>query len=268
MVHPGYAGKTPPPGHMLQIFVHRDWVNDAAYPSAPYGIYLRAEGTICNYADKTPVSGQARVFMHPDIFAAGHAKHPDDLSAKSHVFHYCATPELCSSDPAAGELTRGALRDELQLLLGELIGDVQALKRTRAAIEGHAFVPGGQQQHQRAGAPSFGASSSSSSSGATAAEQRATMLAARLAKFGGASKCAGKSSGESKGASATVDLTGGAGAGAGAGHNAGPPKAESDQIAAAIAASLKGAGGGGRGGGAGMSEADQIAAAIAASLNN
>ena len=32
-VHAGATGKTPPAGHMLQIFVHRDWVNDAACPS-------------------------------------------------------------------------------------------------------------------------------------------------------------------------------------------------------------------------------------------
>ena len=54
-------------GHMMQTFVHKDWVDDLSYPCRPDGI---RDGTLSTtaYIEKGQlVAGQARVFYHPDL---------------------------------------------------------------------------------------------------------------------------------------------------------------------------------------------------------
>ena len=117
-------------GHMLQIFVQRSWVNELAYPSQPMGVVDKMHPSIESFIAQSPhAKGQARLFAHPDVF----------LSAdRSRVFHYCANPELCSTEASSGVvLTRGRMILELQEALAPVIGSQAAIRRARAAIEGH-----------------------------------------------------------------------------------------------------------------------------------
>ena len=90
---------------MLQIFVHKDWANDAS-------------ADIVSHASGDRVSGQTRIFMHPDVFLD---------ASKSRMYHYCAIPELCSAETKAGGLTRGSMIIELRGALQPITADLAKL---------------------------------------------------------------------------------------------------------------------------------------------
>ena len=113
------AAAAPPPGHMLQIFVHRDWVDTIAYPCQPMGVRI-GKGTMLEYYKKhsKKLQGQARLFVHPAVFT-------DETKAK--VFHYAADPDLsCVVDNQDGRMTRLEMLREIAEALqrfGVTVGD-------------------------------------------------------------------------------------------------------------------------------------------------
>mmetsp|Transcript_25657 Transcript_25657/g.32703 ORF Transcript_25657/g.32703 Transcript_25657/m.32703 type:complete len:145 (-) Transcript_25657:124-558(-) len=96
---------------MLQIFVKRDEADQIAYPSKPMGVRIGTR-PITEYADSSPVKGQARIFLSPKVFGN---------EEKARIFHYCANPELCSMESESGELTRGSLLRELRTTLDKYL---------------------------------------------------------------------------------------------------------------------------------------------------
>eukprot|EP00727_Mastigamoeba_balamuthi_P009886 m51a1_g552 hypothetical protein (703) ;mRNA; r:452804-455145 len=66
MVYPGATGMST--GNMLQIFVHRDLVDDVAYRAMPMGVPVNTHEKLSGTLLKGPAAGQARVFMHPELF--------------------------------------------------------------------------------------------------------------------------------------------------------------------------------------------------------
>jgi len=114
-------------GHMLQLFVHKDYVDQLAYASKPYGVPVDGFDSIKAYASRSPVSGQARIFMDPSMFTD---------ESKTQVVHYCSWPEFCSDEEtAAAGSTRGAMRAEMRESLKNLLGNSLALQRAKTAIE-------------------------------------------------------------------------------------------------------------------------------------
>ena len=77
-------------------------------------------------ATSSAAGGLRGIFMHPDVFTD---------EAKARVFHYCAVPELCSTEATSGTLTRGAMIREIRRALAPLIGTADALLRSKEAIE-------------------------------------------------------------------------------------------------------------------------------------
>lgn len=113
-------------GHMLQIFVHRECVDNYAYASQPYGIPVPNVSSILAYASCSPVCGQARIFMDPNLFTD---------KQRACAFHYCAWPEFCSDEATAvGGGTQGAMRAELLTALNPLLESAASRKRAVAAI--------------------------------------------------------------------------------------------------------------------------------------
>lgn len=115
-----YQGARGFTGHMLQIFVHKDWANDISYVSLPMGVPVPASADIVAHTSGGRVSGQARIFMHPDVFLD---------PWKSRMYHYCAIPELCSPESKAGGLTRGSMILELRDALQPIIADLAKLRK-------------------------------------------------------------------------------------------------------------------------------------------
>ena len=105
---------------MLQIFMHKDWANDVSYVSLPMGVPVLASADIVSHASGDRVSGQARIFMHPDVFLD---------ASKSRMYHYCAIPELCSAETKAGGLTRGSMIIELRGALQPITADLAKLRK-------------------------------------------------------------------------------------------------------------------------------------------
>ena len=122
--HDQHARSSTLTGHMLQIFIRRSRAAELAYPSLPMGVPDGA-GLLPAVDTRTPMSGQARVFVHPDEYLHG---------KDTKVFHYCARPELCSSIVDGGGLTRGALISELRKALAPVFGDASKQARALKAV--------------------------------------------------------------------------------------------------------------------------------------
>lgn len=127
-----YGAPTSGSGHMLQIFIHKDYVDDLAYICKPFGVPVEGAGPVSTFlggvdvtSSADPHNCQARIFMHPDVFMD---------SSKARVFHYCAVPELCSM--ADHEGSRGRLVRSLDRLLEPLFTNSKAFARTFEGIEG------------------------------------------------------------------------------------------------------------------------------------
>jgi hypothetical protein len=88
-------------GHMLQIFMRREFVDYWAYPSLPYGVPdpARSSLSVCTGGMDRCIAGQARVVAHPCAFM---------LPSCMQLFSY-------SSDPAF-HASRQALQAKLALL--------------------------------------------------------------------------------------------------------------------------------------------------------
>ena len=98
-------------GHMLQIFIKRDSIDDIAYASAAYGVPESI--ALSKKLSSGNVTGQARVFMHPEFFL--------DRS-RARMYHYTSNPLLCCTDPAVPG-SRAAMLNELRAALS-IITDV------------------------------------------------------------------------------------------------------------------------------------------------
>ena len=101
---PGSSSRTSErPGHLLQIFVRRDVVDDIAYGSQPYGVFDPSSNPLsAHLAKDVAPMGQARVFWHPSVFL-------DPM--KSVVYHYAANKEAM--------LSRRQMRDEMIAEIGK-----------------------------------------------------------------------------------------------------------------------------------------------------
>lgn len=122
-------------GHLLQIFVHKDVVNDIAYRSVPMGVpvrttsgqsiadFLRDSSARCTPIGNTsgPCNGQSRLFMHPTIFT-------DPKQAR--IFHYAASEEYTRAEGRAQFLT------ELEQALLPILGSPEGLRKALEGIEG------------------------------------------------------------------------------------------------------------------------------------
>lgn len=111
------------PGHMLQIFVRSDCVDDVAYGSHAYGVWRDDANPLSSYMlqPKAP-DGQARVFWHPSLFTD---------PKRTRVYHFAADP-LASSKRA--ELQKG-----LAEILRPLLGDARAVVKTFRFVEGQSL---------------------------------------------------------------------------------------------------------------------------------
>lgn len=114
-------------GHMLQVFVSRELADDLAYACAAYGVPTKGAklSVMLSPKAKAAPTGQARVWMHPEIFTD---------TSKTMLFHYAASPTLSSGI----ELPNGrdAMVAELREALGCLLDTPDAFKRTEKGIRG------------------------------------------------------------------------------------------------------------------------------------
>lgn len=136
------ASRRPNRGHLLQIFIHKDIVNDVTYRSQPMGIpvpasetqgqsvsdFLRDTSRPCNPPGNTsgPCCGQSRIFMHPTIFT--------DLS-QTRIYHYAANEEYMSAEGG-----RTALLHDLEKALSPILGNAEGLRKALNGVEGRASI--------------------------------------------------------------------------------------------------------------------------------
>eukprot|EP01105_Mastigella_eilhardi_P015374 TRINITY_DN3511_c0_g1_i6.p1 TRINITY_DN3511_c0_g1~~TRINITY_DN3511_c0_g1_i6.p1 ORF type:complete len:591 (+),score=130.17 TRINITY_DN3511_c0_g1_i6:364-2136(+) len=115
------------PGSMLQIFVHKDFVDSIAYASQPMGVPVKGVKVLSKHLDEGHSEGQARLFMHPAVFVD---------PSKARLYHYSANPLLCSMDTTL-DGTRGKFVQDLRRALAPILGNYHNLKQAFKAIEGH-----------------------------------------------------------------------------------------------------------------------------------
>lgn len=118
------------PGHMLQLFIHRDYVDSVAYSSRAYGIPT-GKGKLSEILSHGCADGQARIFLIPEVFID---------PKKARIYWYSADAQFAASDPSIPG-SRGAFIHELRDILGPITGDHKALRRAYRAIRG---LPGSQ----------------------------------------------------------------------------------------------------------------------------
>ncbi|KAH3744173.1 hypothetical protein Pelo_14432 [Pelomyxa schiedti] len=100
-----------PAGNMLQIFIHKDILDDVAYPCQPGGYPIAHHGSFSEYLKADP-TGQTRIFAFPALFVD--RKH-------AFIYHYCANQDLCCPDSKVPG-SRGALKRELRAVLKPVLG--------------------------------------------------------------------------------------------------------------------------------------------------
>ena len=105
-------------GHMLQIFIRKDIVDDVAYSSRPLGVPT-GHKRISELFDRGEVSGQARLFMSPELFTD---------ESKTRIFYYCSSQEYSS--------TRVCFIEKLRDLFKPITDDPVLRKKARYSIKG------------------------------------------------------------------------------------------------------------------------------------
>ncbi|KAH3744178.1 hypothetical protein Pelo_14437 [Pelomyxa schiedti] len=115
-----------PPGNMLQIFIHKEILDDVAYPCQPYGHPIQHSGTFAEYLKSNP-TGQTRIFAFPALFVdRNHA----------FIYHYCANQDLCCPDSKVPG-SRGALKRELRAVLKPVLGTSEGRRAAFQRIQAH-----------------------------------------------------------------------------------------------------------------------------------
>ena len=111
------------PGHMLQIFIRADCVDDVAYGSLAYGVYQASLNPPSQYMlrEQAP-DGQARIFWHPSLFLD---------PSKCKVYHYAANPKNHGS-------ARKSLQKDIEEALAPLLGNVPSALKAFYGIEGRS----------------------------------------------------------------------------------------------------------------------------------
>jgi hypothetical protein len=110
-------------GQLLQIFIHRDFVDDICYASLPYGVPVTHSVPLSEKLLLGPATGQARVFMHPDIFSD---------QSRGIIYHYAADREYA-------EIGRDQMHEEMRTALSPIVGDPVALERASRSLRGLPF---------------------------------------------------------------------------------------------------------------------------------
>lgn len=109
-------------GHVMQIFVHRSVVDSVAYACLPYGACMPNGTPFTGWvASQQQLEGQARLFVHPDLFLRS-----DGLVR---VFAHCG-------DWSFGEQQRAYLRNALRKILTPALASEAARERARQGIRG------------------------------------------------------------------------------------------------------------------------------------
>ena len=109
------------PGHMMQVFIRVDCVDDVAYGSQPGGVFETASNPLSTYLTaKNAPDGQARIFWHPSLFLD---------PSKVKVYHYAADEKVHGRN-------RVQLQEELRVALKPLLGDAKTALRAFHGIEG------------------------------------------------------------------------------------------------------------------------------------
>ena len=121
--HPGTPSSSRSPGHILQIFIHRDYVDDVCYAAQPYGVPVQKKEIFSKKLLEGPATGQARVFMHPDLFVGG---------TRGIIYHYAADQEYAL-------IGREGLHADLSTVLSPIVSDPVALERARLSLKGLPF---------------------------------------------------------------------------------------------------------------------------------
>eukprot|EP01012_Entosiphon_sulcatum_P014903 TRINITY_DN19924_c0_g1_i1.p1 TRINITY_DN19924_c0_g1~~TRINITY_DN19924_c0_g1_i1.p1 ORF type:complete len:577 (+),score=93.68 TRINITY_DN19924_c0_g1_i1:233-1963(+) len=104
--HGGAACKSGRSGHMLQIFVKREIVDQFVYPSFPYGVPDPKRDPLSDFlAGKGPIAGQVRIVCHPAVWMR---------ATYVRMFVYSADPTFHSR--------REAFQDKLTKLLHPILG--------------------------------------------------------------------------------------------------------------------------------------------------
>ncbi|KAH3744177.1 hypothetical protein Pelo_14436 [Pelomyxa schiedti] len=115
-----------PSGNMLQIFIHKEILDDVAYPCRAYGHPVKHNGTFAEYLKSNP-TGQTRIFAFPALFVdRNHA----------FIYHYCANQDLCCPDSKVPG-SRGALKRELRYVLKPVLGTSEGRRAAFQRIQAH-----------------------------------------------------------------------------------------------------------------------------------
>lgn len=106
-------------GQMLQIFIHRDEVDDMVYHSLPYGVPIDTPSVKrwLTGEDLTPaVDGQVRILMRPEVFLD---------ESRGRIFHYCADWEFLGGSPDM-QGSRAAFVQEIRKILEPVLSQIPA----------------------------------------------------------------------------------------------------------------------------------------------
>lgn len=104
-------------GHMLQIFVRKDYVDEVAYSSLPYGVPTGKLLSEC--LERGDVNGQARIFMNPELFT--------DIT-KTRIFYYCPNEKFYYQ--------RKQFVNELRDVFKEVFDDINMAHEAKIGIKG------------------------------------------------------------------------------------------------------------------------------------
>lgn len=95
-------------GHLLQIFIRREFVDHFAYAALPYGILDNTRMPISEtLLGKGPIRGQVRICFHPSIFMN---------SEKARLYLYSSDPTFHQKRPEFQEKLIALLKPHLEKL--------------------------------------------------------------------------------------------------------------------------------------------------------
>jgi len=138
-------------GHLMQIFLRRDLVDQLVYPAKPYGLIDEERLPVSKWVNSNASFsiGQARIVAHPKYFMQAN----------------CVRCYVASADPTFHK-NRAAFQDELTKLLNVILGAPDLRERAATGIFGGKLPHWWTHEDQRAkssgaglldGSPSFGA---------------------------------------------------------------------------------------------------------------